>query len=80
MRIIFYFIFIFFISCNQENISKKEHSLHWHKNSGEYVALCHQAFNIAKLKLDNAINKNYTKKLAIVIDIDETILNNIPYN
>ena len=80
MRIIFLFIFIFFISCNQETISKKEHSLHWHKNSGEYVALCHQAFNIAKLKLDNAIEKNYSKKLAIVIDIDETILNNTPYN
>ena len=44
------------------------------------MALCHQAFNIAKLKLDNAINKNYSKKLAIVIDIDETILNNTPYN
>ena len=80
MRIIFLFIFVFLISCNQENNSKKEHSLHWHKNSGEYVALCHQAFNIAKLKLDNAINKNYSKKLAVVIDIDETILNNTPYN
>ena len=74
------FLLIFCLSCcNKKPISKKEHSIYWQKNSAEYVALSYQAFNIAKLKLDKNV-KNYDRKPAIVIDIDETILNNLPYN
>ena len=79
MKRIFFLVMICFISCNKKQISKKEHSIYWQKNSAEYVALSYQAFNIAKLKLDKNV-KNYDRKPAIVIDIDETILNNLPYN
>ena len=48
MRILTYLLFILLISCNQKKISQKDHSLFWQKNSAEYVALCYQAFNIAK--------------------------------
>mgnify|MGYP001157379743 FL=1 len=77
---IFFLILICLISCNKKQISKKEHSIYWQKYSAEYVALSHQAFNIAKDKLDKNLEKNYSKKPAIIIDIDETILNNLPYN
>ncbi len=75
-----FFLLIFCLSsCNKKPISKKEHSIYWQKNSAEYVALSYQAFNIAKLRLDKSV-KSFDRKPAIVIDIDETILNNLPYN
>ena len=77
MRILTYLLFILLISCNQKKISQKDHSLFWQKNSAEYVALCYQAFNIAKTQLDMALEKEYSKRPAIVIDIDETVLNNL---
>ena len=57
------------------------------QHSGEYRALCFQAFNIAKLFLDKDFEKNSLKMLpkverkrprAIVVDIDETVLDNSP--
>ena len=78
VRILFLLIFCL-SSCNKKPISKKEHSIYWQKNSAEYVALSYQAFNIAKLRLDKSV-KSSDRKPAIVIDIDETILNNLPYN
>lgn len=68
-----------FVSCNTE-YSRKDHSIFWQKNSAEYHALCIQAYNIAKTKLDKAIADPSNKPLAIVADIDETVLNNLPYN
>lgn len=63
----------------------REHSIQsvlWYQESSEYQALCHQSFNIAKLYLDNNL-KNHTdsiKPIAIITDIDETILDNSPFN
>ena len=48
--------------------------MYWHKNSAEYKALCLQAYNSAKNKLDLELLKNIDETLAIVADIDETIL------
>ena len=51
----------------------------WQQHSGEYQALCYQAYNLAALRL-----KEYTAAPksglppAIVTDIDETILDNSP--
>lgn len=78
-----YFIlfFVLVFGCNNPSVvSKKEHSLHWHKHAAEYKALCHQAFNLAKLRLDQALMTSPDQPLAIVADIDETLLNNLPYN
>ncbi|WP_445955009.1 5'-nucleotidase, lipoprotein e(P4) family [Yeosuana sp.] len=54
----------------------------WQQRSAEYKALCYQAFNVAKLQIDHMLSKNLPteKPLAIITDIDETILNNSPYN
>ena len=80
MRFSFLFTFLFLFACNNVEISKKEHSLYWQKNSAEYVALSYQAYNLAKFRLDEKLNLEFNKRPAIVIDLDETVLNNLPYN
>jgi 5'-nucleotidase (lipoprotein e(P4) family) len=47
----------------------------WQQYAAEYRALCYQAFNIAALRLEQAL-KAKKRKLAIVTDLDETILDN----
>ena len=44
------------------------------QQSAEYRALCYQAFNIATLRLESVKRKGLP--LAIITDIDETILDN----
>ena len=52
-------------------------SLTWVQNSAEFTALSYQAFNLAKLRWD--MDKQEGKK-AIVVDVDETIIDNSPFN
>lgn len=49
------------------------------QKAGEYQALCLQAYNIARLRLDEALSLPSSKPRAIVTDIDETFLDNSPY-
>ena len=49
-------------------------SSYFQQNAAEYEALCLQAFNVAQLRLDEALAKKGDKPLAIVTDIDETTL------
>lgn len=55
-------------------------ALLWQQRSGEYKALCYQAFALAKWRLDQklALLKKDSRPLAIVTDIDETVLDNSP--
>ena len=57
------------------------------QKAAEYRALAYQAFNVARLQLDSDLDKKNVKKLpkserkmprAIVVDIDETMLDNSP--
>jgi 5'-nucleotidase (lipoprotein e(P4) family) len=52
----------------------------WYQTSAEMRALCYQAFNTARISLDQ-ITESYkgTKRLAVVVDIDETMVDNSPY-
>jgi 5'-nucleotidase (lipoprotein e(P4) family) len=54
--------------------------MYWQKNAAEYHALCIQAYNLAKMKVDQALVTTSEKPLAIIADIDETVLSNRPYN
>src|SRR5699024_8372003 len=69
---------------DQNPSGKSEHTIQavmWMQNAAEYKALSYQAFNIAKLRLDEYLGKrNPTsdKKPAIITDIDETVLDNSP--
>jgi len=49
------------------------------QRAAEYKALCFQAYNIATLRLNEALQQTHTKPLAVITDIDETVLDNSPY-
>jgi 5'-nucleotidase (lipoprotein e(P4) family) len=52
-------------------------SVLWYKYSGEMKALYYQAYNIAKLRMDEYINNSKTNtKKAIILDLDETVIDN----
>jgi 5'-nucleotidase (lipoprotein e(P4) family) len=52
----------------------------YQQKSAEYAALCYQAFNFAKFKLDQSSKAmGMMKQRAIIVDIDETVLDNSPY-
>lgn len=60
----------------QQNIM----SVAWYQNSAEAKALYAQGYNTAKETLSKKIKNHHGgKKLAIVLDIDETVLDNSPY-
>ena len=46
--------------------------------AAEYRALCYQAYNIAHLRLEQQLQQPHDHPLAIITDIDETLLNNSP--
>jgi len=52
----------------------------WQQRAAEYKALCFQAYNLAKLHLDESLKQPGAKSLAVVTDIDETVLDNSPYD
>ncbi|MHC0038040.1 5'-nucleotidase, lipoprotein e(P4) family [Pseudoneobacillus sp. C159] len=56
-------------------------SVLWFHTSAEAKALYYQGYNIGKMRLDEILAKkpNSNKKLAIILDLDETVLDNSPY-
>ncbi|HET6996600.1 MAG TPA: 5'-nucleotidase, lipoprotein e(P4) family [Chitinophagaceae bacterium] len=50
------------------------------QKAAEYQALCLQAYNIARLRLDDALQQPSSKPKAIITDIDETFLDNSPFS
>lgn len=55
-------------------------SLAWYRQSAEMQALYFQAFNVARWRFDQSLaDTAYHKPLAVVVDIDETMLDNSPF-
>lgn len=48
----------------------------WQTTSAEYNALAYQAYNIARLRLDEDLKITRTQKRAIIVDADETAIDN----
>ncbi len=85
-----------FIACTNTNEIKKEErvnltyeelrseqnmmSTNWFQTSGEAKALYLQAYNIATEKLKIALKKPTNKPYSIVLDLDETVLDNSAYS
>jgi 5'-nucleotidase (lipoprotein e(P4) family) len=46
--------------------------------SAEYDAMCYQAYSLAKTRLSSQLDKGI-KNPAVVLDLDETVLDNSPY-
>jgi 5'-nucleotidase (lipoprotein e(P4) family) len=57
-------------------------ALAWMESSAEYHELCYQAYNLADMIVDKAIAaaKPNDKPLAIITDLDETLLDNSAYD
>lgn len=52
----------------------------YQQTAAEYRALCYQAFNVAKYQLDQSMKiMGLQMQQAIVLDIDETVLDNSPH-
>ncbi|WP_321319687.1 5'-nucleotidase, lipoprotein e(P4) family [Labilibaculum sp.] len=93
MRKLFFALAAFSIlisSCSKPQDSKKQENNQnehlvmatlWFQRASECRALYYQAFNMAKLSLDNQLlTKSDNKKpKAVVVDIDETVLDNSPF-
>lgn len=47
--------------------------------AAEYEAQCYQAYNMAKYRLLHKIKESNAQQQAVVLDLDETVLNNSPY-
>ncbi len=72
-----------YLNVDSIEISPNEHQVMavlWFQRSAEMRAMYYQGFYLAKLSLDNQLKKTKTKKkLAVVVDVDETLLDNSPY-
>src|ERR1035441_802323 len=63
------------VNLGQQNIM----SLAWYQSSGEFRGLSYQAYNTAKSVLEKDLkSRSNGKKRAVIVDIDETILDNGP--
>lgn len=51
----------------------------YQQNAAEYQALCFQAFQLAEMRVQQQLQLSHEKPLAVVVDIDETVLDNSPY-
>lgn len=75
---------IFFVNAQSQNASIANNGKVWasiyQQRAAEYRALCYQAYNMARLRLDMALQQPHTKPIAVVTDIDETLLDNSPYD
>ncbi|MFT6069288.1 MAG: 5'-nucleotidase (lipoprotein e(P4) family) [Bacteriovoracaceae bacterium] len=73
------------VSCSQ--ISQKSNpqsfmvgATLWIQNAAEYRALSYQAFNFAKQRLNTDLKyRKHSKRRAVVVDVDETVLDNSPF-
>ena len=52
----------------------------WSATSAEFGALCHQAYNLAKLRVDMALQVSEREKpLAVIADVDNTVVHAFSY-
>ncbi|WP_034046205.1 5'-nucleotidase, lipoprotein e(P4) family [Wocania ichthyoenteri] len=80
---------LFAISCKVQSVNAEDNApmvlqgpawaAAWQQKAGEYKALCYQAYNLAHMQLDFLMREPSEKPYAIITDIDETVLDNSPY-
>jgi len=58
--------------------NKLPNDVRWVVNSSEYESLCHQTYSLATERIKNLHNTD-GKNLAIIMDLDETVLDNSQY-
>lgn len=90
MKFLPYFFLIIILSCATGKNKTKSSSptlfaVSWFQNSGEAKALFYQGYYVATEELKKIVQVNKKAKtdrrpLAVVLDLDETVLDNSPYN
>ncbi len=68
------------ISQGKSKTGNGQQALLWQQTAAERDALCYQAFNLAKITIEKQFENAFELKPAVVLDIDETVLDNSPYN
>ena len=87
-NVILFFVGLF--SCqvqSNENTESPDPAVHmiqamlYQQVASEKRALCYQAYNLAKMRIDQIVAENPdAKNLALITDVDETVLDNSPLN
>ena len=74
------------LSENSQQVNSQIHTesaVLWQQTAAEYRAMCYQTYNMAKMQLDQKLHAHafpYEKKPAVVMDLDETVVDNSFYN
>ena len=71
-----------FLSELEPGSDRRMNAVLWFQNAGEMRALSYQAFNLARMRLDQDLNSqkvDQRQQRAIVVDVDETVLDNSSY-
>ncbi|MHB2150827.1 5'-nucleotidase, lipoprotein e(P4) family [Calditrichota bacterium LG25] len=84
IMIIFSGLLILLVSCQiKTKTNPNEHLVMatlYQQTAAEYRALCYQAFNLGRWQLQAMLDTLQSKKKpAVIVDIDETVLDNSPY-
>ena len=74
MNILLYILFASFLM--NEQLSN---DVRWVTQSNEYQALCNQIYSIASEKLIDSIENDKNTNFAVILDLDETVLDNSQY-
>ncbi len=77
-----FLVFILSAGCAQHASKSQTHlemATLWMQQAGEYRALSWQAFAAAKVSLERSLKQKRSKPAAIILDVDETVLDNSPY-
>lgn len=71
-------------STSTSGTDSRESTILWLQTSAEYDALCLQAYQVAKKRIEDYRNGGVQIRgdmpVAVVLDLDETVLDNSPYN
>jgi len=54
------------------------HSTLYAQSAAEYKAMCYQAYELAEIQVERALKKGL-KRPTVILDLDETVLDNSPY-
>lgn len=85
LKFFFITILLFSFACQKENESKNSsdnllNATAWYQQSAEMRACYIQAFKMAKIQMkENLRASKDTRPKAVIVDIDETVLDNSPY-
>lgn len=86
-KLLILFVGLSFIleSCNTQNADNQNTQDHlimsvlWYQKSAEMKAMYYQCFNWAKMRVDMKLDDQIDLPKAVVVDIDETMLDNSPF-